>query len=60
MNRREFALMVALVIVGIPAAFAAIWVIDAAAGTGWALPVAACVLLLVFLFDWGAGKATTR
>jgi hypothetical protein len=52
--------MVALIIVGIPAGAGLIWVLDQAAGTGWALPVAACVLLAAFLVDFGVGKANVR
>ena len=60
MTIREFAFMVGLIVVGIPAGIGTIWVLDAAAGTSWALPVAACILLLAFLVDFGAGKVKTR
>jgi energy-converting hydrogenase Eha subunit C len=59
-TRREFAFMTALIVVGIPAGMAVIWLLDVAAGTSWALPVAAVVLLAVFLVDFGAGKVKAR
>ena len=60
MTRREFAFMIGLIVVGIPAGVAVIWLLDQAAGTSWALPVGACVLLLAFLVDFGAGKVRVR
>jgi len=40
---RQFLVMVGLIVVGIPSGAGVIWMIDAAAGTAWALPVAAMV-----------------
>ena len=43
MTLRQFLVMVGLIVVGIPSGAGVIWMIDAAAGTAWALPVAAMV-----------------
>ena len=57
MKLREFCFMVGLIAAVIPALYVVAWLCDAAAGTGWAAPAAAMILLLAFVIDFGVGKA---